>query len=187
MNGEVIETSADGTMRLTLHIDHDPVNPREEYDHLESVVTVPDGRYAAVDKDGGPLANAWRRCLDRHRHRDAVEVFTRYARIFHGATTLVSDPYHGPMSVWYLTREVADGPNGTPDPAAYLKAQADEYQTYAEGDTYGYVIEREVTWTRDGGDDTMTTWETIDSCWGFYGREYAEESAREAWQAATAQ
>jgi len=55
--------------------------------------------------------------------------------------------------------------------AHWLKAAnacCDEYTAWANGDCWGYVIEDE------DGDDTG------DSCWGFIGREYAEEQAREA-------
>jgi hypothetical protein len=42
----------------------------------------------------------------------------------------------------------------------------EDVEAYEDGEVYGYVIE----------DENETT---IDSCWGFYGYEYALESARE--------
>jgi len=48
-----------------------------------------------------------------------------------------------------------------------VKSSVEEYDQYLRGDVYGYVIK-----DKDG--------EKIDSCWGFYGLEYAIESAREA-------
>lgn len=177
---ETLET--DGDWRLRLVIDEDPPNPRTEYDHLESVVTVPDRSYIEIDRDGGPLASQWRHLINRYRGREAIEIFTRYATVYHGAVCLETFiGRSGPTAVWYLTREVYEGE--TPDPAAYLKAQADEYESWAEGDVWGYIIERRVSWTRDD-DPTQhqTTWETTDSCFGFIGYQYAEESAREAWK-----
>jgi hypothetical protein len=49
---------------------------------------------------------------------------------------------------------------------ACLKAEVEEYDQYLQGDVWGYVIKK---------DD-----EEIDSCWGFYGLEYAKECAKEA-------
>jgi hypothetical protein len=173
-----------GDWRMRLEQDEDPLNPRTDYDHIESVVTVPSREYLPVDKDGGPLSAQWQRLLDRYRHRDAIELFVRYAQLYHGAVCRVQYPRNGPVSVWYLTREVYDGPNGTPDPAAYLKGQADEYESWAEGDVWGYIIERRVSWTRDDDPNQhMRTWETVDSCWGFIGYTYAEQEAQQAWDA----
>lgn len=47
-----------------------------------------------------------------------------------------------------------------------LNAEIKEYSNYLDGEVYGYVIEE------DG--------EIIDSCCGYYGREYAEEAAKES-------
>ena len=181
-----VETLAtEGVWRLRLVPDEDAGswNPRTEWDHLESVVTVPDGRYADIDKDGGPLDSEWRYLVNRYQGREAIEIFTRYATIYHGAVCLEEfTGRSGPNAVWYLTREQYSGPDGTPDPLAYLKAQAEEYAAWAEGDVWGYIIEREVTWTReDDPTQHTTTWETEESCWGFIGYSHAEQAAREAW------
>lgn len=70
------------------------------------------------------------------------------------------------------------------DPDALLRSERDEYRAWAEGTVYGYVIEEKVTWSPlDPAHDRyppMDTWETVDSCWGFYGYAYAAEEAREA-------
>lgn len=50
-----------------------------------------------------------------------------------------------------------------------LRAEVEEFDQYLRGDVYGYVIEDD-----DGN--------CLDSCWGFFGHEYAEEQAREAAQ-----
>jgi hypothetical protein len=46
-----------------------------------------------------------------------------------------------------------------------LAGEVETYDQYLTGDVWGYVIEDD-----DG--------EHIDSCWGFYGREYCEEEAK---------
>ena len=48
-----------------------------------------------------------------------------------------------------------------------LEGEIEEYSSWATGDCYGYVIEDE------NGDE-------LDSCWGFYGQDYAIESAKES-------
>lgn len=44
----------------------------------------------------------------------------------------------------------------------YLKAEVETYDQYLTGDVYGYIVEDE-----DGRE--------VDSCWGYYGEEYAKE------------
>lgn len=67
----------------------------------------------------------------------------------------------------------------------------EDMQAWRDGEVYGYIIERETTWqqVKPATDEpvTMTTWGDVDSCWGFYGREWAEENAREAFAAELAQ
>lgn len=52
------------------------------------------------------------------------------------------------------------------------------------------MVEQNVTWRRDDNPDvTMATWETVDSCWGFYGSdgangEYLKQCAMDAFKAA---
>jgi hypothetical protein len=59
----------------------------------------------------------------------------------------------------------------------------EEVRAWQDGDVWGYVIEERIGWVRaDGSAETMETWETVDSCFGFYGREWAERSAREAFE-----
>lgn len=48
-----------------------------------------------------------------------------------------------------------------------MESEVEEYDRYLSGDCWGYVIE-----TEDG--------ETVDSCWGFIGSEYAEEEMKSA-------
>ena len=48
-----------------------------------------------------------------------------------------------------------------------LRGELEQWKQYAENDVYGYVIENE-------------SGEHVDSCWGFYGFEYAKEQAAEA-------
>lgn len=184
-DGEILESTE--TMRLRIVIDGDPSNPRHEFERLCHVATVPDRDYVDVDKDAGPYAPAWSYYLSRERpddyRRDSVVLFMRYVAIAGGVAELHT-PHDGPVSVWYLTPEDLEQTN---DPVACIKGEQEEYRAWATGEVYGYVIEQRVTWERtDRPGATMQTWEHVDSCYGFYGHEYAVEAGREAWGALTA-
>lgn len=163
--------------RVSIQHDDDPESPRGMTDYPAHVLTVPSREYVDVDKDPGPWGSHWRHLLDRYDWSSAITIIERYAALT-GGHTYDHAPFNGARSVWYLTREDADG---WTDPSATLKAFADEYQAWADGDVYGYVIEQRVAWQRVD-DPTVTTdrWEVVESCWGFYGpdRKYVEEEAR---------
>lgn len=180
MTTEILDQTEN--LRVRLVYDMNAQNPRDEFDHVANVVTLPNARHTDVDKEGGPLAYGWRYLLDRYYLTEAAETFERWARIFHGAVTMYDSSHDGAACVWYLTGEVIER-EGIADPMACLKAERDEYRAWAEGDVWGYVIERRVTWTLMDADDEMHTWEHEESCFGFYGLEYAEESASEAFKA----
>lgn len=176
---DTIQTSEDGRTRVRLVHDDDPVHPREEYDHLGHVITIHHSRYTDIDKNAGPLADVWDEALSLTADRGAaVDLFERYCRIYHLAATLYDTPHEGPSAIWYLA---AEDFWQVENPAEFLKGERNEYRNWAEGDVWGHVIEHEVKWGRvNTPAETMTTWETVESCWGFIGREYAEEAAREA-------
>jgi hypothetical protein len=174
MDEMIIETS--GPYRVRVEVDAEQINPRTDWDHITYAVTVPGSRYLDV-AGPGPLAEQWDRIKDRP---DAVELFQRWARAFHGAVTEVHTPNEGPVSVWYMMPE---DQRDTPDPVAYLRGDIAEYQAWAEGDVFSYVIEKAVDWgRRDGKEGSMTTWETVDSLGSFYGYEEVERVARDAFK-----
>ncbi|MEV5136277.1 hypothetical protein AB0K71_15595 [Streptomyces syringium] len=174
----VIATSTDGRFRVRLVPDECATNPREDFDHRAHVITIDThlGHYAPIDKDGGPLAGAWDR-VSWNRRR-GIDIFTRWAGIFHNAIVIESRPKRGPVSLWYLLREDAEDLGMLPE--AYLDAERAEYEAWAEGDVYGYVVEEAVDWLRADVDEAMTTWEEVDSCWGHYGYDWAASAARAA-------
>ncbi|NEA50429.1 hypothetical protein [Streptomyces sp. SID10815] len=176
---DIIATTPDGRFRVRLVPDEDAINPREDFDHLAHVLTIDThgGWYAPIDKDGGPLADAWER-VSWNRWQ-GIETFTRWARIYHNAIVIESRPERGPVSLWYLLGEDAEDLGILPE--AYLDAERAEYQAWAEGDVYGYVVEQAVDWVRaDDPQETRSDWEEVDSCWGHYGFEWAVAAAREA-------
>lgn len=182
---DVLETAGRYRVRLVVQQDSESANPRTEQDcNLANVITPKGQRYIDVDKDGGPLAEGWKRIEDGYV--DAVPVFTRWARIFHGATVVEHRPHDGAWSLWYvMPGKLAE----TTWPAEkVIESEIKEYRAWAEGEVYGHIVEKNVTRiARDAEDrddpeldDETTEWEHVDSCWGYIGREYAEEAAREA-------
>lgn len=171
---EILETAGQFRVRLRVDQDSGSCNPREDYDHVAYAVTVPHSHYADV-AEAGPLVDGW----DRIKHRsDAVDLFTRWARIFHGAVVQYHTPERGPNSVWYILPEQIKEIGGTPEEA--LRVEIQEYQDWAEGNVYGYIIEKAVEWKRtDGEDETRTTWEEEESCWGLIGYDWAVQAAKE--------
>lgn len=172
---EILETYDDGQYRVVLEADNCSENPRRDYDHLVHVITLGGQRYIDVDPDGGPLEYGWDHFSGRN---DAVELFIRWARIFHGATVVEHRPTEGARSLWYiLPREIAGGDSAPL--GLFIGAEIAEYQAWADGEVYGYIIEKAVERERlDNMDNTQTLWEEVDSCWGFFGYEVAAEAAR---------
>lgn len=184
---DILETAGRYRVRLEVQQDAQNYNPRHNDDNLANVITLKGQRYIDVDENGGPLEEGWKRIEDTYV--DAVPIFTRWARIFHGATVVEHRPYEGAWSLWYVMPDKAAETTWTPE--KIIEAEIREYQAWAEGDVWGYVIEKSLTWipkdgeVEDGDDlpDELTTWEHVDSCWGFVGREYAEDAARREFEA----
>jgi len=115
--------------------------------------------------------------------------FEKYLRAYHGVTQIET---YWSETYWYVTydstpwREAVGANAGS--------ASLEEYKAWCEGEVYGYVIEKQVTWhaVNPVTDDPeyaeypdRTSWEEIPddgSCWGFYGRGYAEDQAKLAFE-----
>ncbi|NUV86618.1 hypothetical protein G6W61_10410 [Streptomyces sp. KAI-26] len=177
----VLDTTDDGRYRVRLFTDNDAPNPRHDRDTQVHVITIDThlGQYIPVDRDGGPLAEAWHRvCWNRWT---GVDIFTRYVSIFHDGIVLESAPEKGARSLWYMTGEEMIALDAGLLSEGYIEAEMEEYEAWAEGDTWAWVIEERVDWTRDGDESaSMETWEEVDSCSGYYGATWARKEAREA-------
>jgi hypothetical protein len=115
------------------------------------------------------------------------DYFERYCRIFHGSTEF---DWYTPNDrdynyVTFDTAKWREAMGLTDEHVAKYKAKGEpiklaemsEWQAYCEGNVYGIVTEKKVTWHAEGHPDRVT-WEQEDSIWGFYGYEYALEAAR---------
>jgi hypothetical protein len=183
---EILETSPDGRYRVKLVLDDCPDEP---YDCSQSPLIRLDSRgygWSAEHIQTGDRPTS----LDHHAEDAAARcgtdftLLTRYLGAWFGATKV--EWWHS-GSYWYITydsaawREWCGAPEGSADMS--------EYRAYCEGDVWGWVVEKNVTWSADDDRDDMSTWEHEDSCWGYYGSdgangEYLRQSAREALEAA---
>lgn len=180
---EILETSEDGRFRVRLVLDE---CPHEPYDDSHSPLLRIDHHWAEHIQIGGRPTNSDDQIEDAisYWHTCPADsnwpLFERYLRAFHGVTEV--ETWHS-GSYWYVTydsaawRKYVGAPKGSADMS--------EYRAWCEGDVWGWVVEKNVTWHADDGRDDMTTWEHGDSCWGYYGSngangEYLRSCAREA-------
>lgn len=125
---------------------------------------------AAVHRWGGPNSSDW-------------PLVEKYLRAFHGVTAI--ETWHSGY-YWYVTYDPAAWRAHVGAPEGSINMS--EYKAYVEGDVWGWVVEKQVTWhTEDPGYEDHDDWEHVDSCFGYYGRygengsdSYLEDSAREA-------
>jgi hypothetical protein len=182
---DIIEES-DG-YRVRLELDDSPEQP---YDDGAPPIFQLDGDRSdyikgysaeAFNKQAEPYLDAFRSFESTGRQ---LELFERYLRIFHG-TLSVQDWHVGYSGEYaYLAFDTAAWREsvGAPETVA-AEDYLSEVRAWAEGDVYGYIVERFREYTKtynDGRVEEGEEWELVDSCYGYYGRQYAEEAAREA-------
>lgn len=178
---ETIETIEGTDVRARIVVDPSPINPRKLGLDKAYALTIDThlGRYIEVDEDGGPLANAWSRISWR---KDAVEIFERYARIYHDATTFFDHTSDGPVVIWYVLGAEVPGLELLSAPRFYLRFEAEQYRRWAAGEVYGVITEKPVSWSPVDPEDerTATVWEETNSQWGINGYDLARWEAEQA-------
>lgn len=177
---------------VKLYQDDDPASPTEN-DNA--------GQLCILDRDFGlgdtdrlpyePNRGSWQ-CENEYLIRFAercialeggVSIPVRYSDYgSSGARIYTTDTDNANGLIWSDAAEIAkewpdrtagriDGyVGGKAGARTYLEARIAELNQYLEGDVYGYVIE------------AKETGEGMDSCWGFYGQDYAKEEALSAAQ-----
>jgi hypothetical protein len=190
---EVLETSEDGRYRVRLVPDEYPDEPYDDFaSPLLRIEPRGGGHRAGHIQVGGRPANAddtiegavqyWGTCPSD----SGWKLLERYLRAFHGVTQ-IETWYSG--SYWYVTYDSAAWREWCGAPAG--SASMAEYRAWCEGDCWYWITEKLVTWravnpVTDDPDyaeyPDRDSWETVDSCGGYYGTEWAEEAAREAYK-----
>ena len=136
------------------------------------------------DKIDSAVEYAAERLAGRYDKVDTLVMLERYLRALFGVTKVEAYESGDYLYVAYdpaAWREEVGAPEGSVSLA--------EYKAWVEGDVWSWVIEKQVTWTSDDWWPGTTeyakknTWEVVDSCASYYGSAWAEESAREAFEA----
>jgi hypothetical protein len=186
---EILETSEDGRFRVRLIAQECPEEP---YDDGQSPLMRLDSRGYGVRAEHvmatGRPTDADARIEEAAEHWCATpsgndwRLFEKYLRAYYGVTRV--ETWHS-GSYWYVTYD----PAGWREWAGAAEGSIDmsEYRAWCEGDVWGYVVEKRVTWTTSDPDYAdEERWEDANaSCWGFYGSDgengkYLKQTAREA-------
>jgi hypothetical protein len=172
--------------KVTIHVDETPMSPRD-WDNLGTMVhwhrRYDLGDTSFDDWDIGPHTI------------ENPNVALRYLRLIHGAVIVPlglldhsglsmyagGGPHAFDSAGWdsgtvgfiYVTRARIveeygdDSPESREQARRCMLAEIETYDQYLRGDVYGYTVEDEAG-------------NVLDSCWGFYGTEYAMDEARAA-------
>jgi len=162
-------------MKLTIVQDEDPESPRE-WDNLGKMVCFHDRYNLGDDHDlrtGDFEAWAW---LKTHLQEEegAIVILPLYL-YDHSGLTMSTSPFScpwdsGQVGFIYTTKPSAKLTAEALDQAVYharevLESEVKAYDQFLRSDVWGYVIED------DEGNH-------VDSCWGLFGREYAEKEGQ---------
>jgi hypothetical protein len=186
---EVLKVSDDGKFRVRLIQDDDASEPYDDGQSplLRLEYTGYRWRAEHVMATGRPTGNDERIEEAAQKWGGELDKFEKYLRAYYGTREIKIDTSTS-RDFTYITYDTAEWREAmgfepdaeTPHPLINM----DEYLAWCVGDCYGYVVEENTTWHKDGDPDSaMTTWERTDEeCWGFYG-EYGREAALEAFDA----
>jgi hypothetical protein len=158
-----------GNLYVRIEQDTDAQDPRREFDHLGTMVcwhrrySLGDGKPDCEPSEFNP--NDHTVCLPLYLYDHSGITMS---------TTPFSCPWDSGQVGWiYIDAEKIRNEYGVKRIskklrariADYLRAEVKEYDQFLTGEVYGFIVE-----TEDG--------ENVDSCWGFYGAEYAMEEGK---------
>lgn len=183
-------TEETGDVRVHLYVDEDAGSLDDQGDFLPFVAQVESswvhhygfaaaGARWAEGFDAADISRAWA------YYRDA-EKFERWLRICHEVPAVESwsDRYGNWWFAIATPKWVTEALGGIEaHTVGELKVAAQFVQDWAEGNVYGYEVERKRTGQKvydDGITIEFSEWDEVDSCWGYVGDEWAKENALEA-------
>jgi hypothetical protein len=154
------------------------------------------GRYSRRWEAVNDQADEYVSLLNALEERFEEDDIERFLKIFLGAYSVMFDSSENNRYIAFdtaawrekvgITDEWANRPDF--DRSKLAEGSLSEIISWANGDVYGFIVERadrfETRYYPNGSEtpdiETGVTWRVVDSCWGFFGREYAEEAATEA-------
>lgn len=174
------QTTNKSSLSFRIVYDECPANPRKEFDNMGTLIAF-HNRYRLSDesiynKDSFDSWDELKKQIIKDFNPSVILPVYMYE---HGGISLSTSGFScpwdsGQIGFIFLSRKKALEEYNTKRITKKIKekiekclnAEIKEYSNYLNGEVYGYVIEE------DG--------EIIDSCYGYYGREYAEEAAIES-------
>lgn len=181
---DVFAVSPDGNYRVRLVPDDYPENPRKEFNHLATMVCFY-SRYDLGDKHSYSSSEFIEEILEEHKP-DGVWMLPLYL-VDHGCLTIStgnsmfqacdSEGWDwGCIGCIFVSKvaireEFGDLPSGKlqEKAIALLESEVREYRQYLEGDVWGWVVEKKC--------GECGKWKQEDSCFGYYGLEFAKTEA----------
>lgn len=179
---EVVETK--GQYRASIILDDDAQAP--DWDGMYPTLQI-DGHYShSVDALLGDDAEDFAPILS-HFYETAsqpLEAFERYLRIFHGTTQFAAHNTRLSREYGYVAFDTAKWREKHGVDAEQVKEEnlLADVIAWVDGDVWGVRVEKVVHWyTQDEEieDQDRSDWEELDSVWGYYGRDNAEQEARD--------
>lgn len=160
-----METFEHNGYKVTIEQDSDPMSPAENQDRHAFIATTRN-RYFEVTGPDGETADTIGDNLEEWEKTH--HVYKLNALIHSGVhLSITSDLKQfymgfdsGQIGFLLVTRDTSERPN----PDKYAESLVEEWNQYLSGDVWGYTIE--------DGEENL-----IDSCWGFYGFDYAKQEA----------
>jgi hypothetical protein len=139
------------------------------------------GREVYVPADADSLISALRWYVERHGVHDGADLFSRYLRIWHGTSTVETFSTRDGLVLIFDTADWRTHVGVIQLPID-LSGEAAEWRAYFDGEVYGVIVERLRTgrtlWDDGSSPDRVEEWTIEESCWGFFGTEYASTEAR---------
>jgi hypothetical protein len=194
---EVVEEQ--GKFRAVIEIDESPSEP--DWDGQAAVMALGgrnDSTVEAKNSAAEEFESALGRFAEQYTDRKAVELFERWLRIYHGTRSFSVKFCNGRDTDYnYLSFDTAklreewglidgwdEGKDAKDVENTLSKCDLDAWYAWATGDVWGIRVERSTgfvkTW-EDGTVEDGREWVTVEDTevWGYYGRDDAEEQARE--------
>lgn len=159
------------------------------------------GSFEAVNDQGEDYAFAVTEAYNR-MNRD-MDLVARYLRIFHGAYSIMEDSSSEgaylafDTAAWRETVGLTDEymstvPKDVLDHEKLAEGSLNEIMAWTNGEVYGFIVEKRFETSKTLTDPVSgvqssvkdgSEWIEVESCYGFYGDQYAREAAEEAFDA----
>ena len=161
-------------MNYRIEQDTDPMNPRTEFDNVNvGKMYCWHNRYTLGDKHSYESPEDFR---ESEEFKTAAIILPLFL-YDHSGITISAKPFSCPWDSGQvgfifvdketIHKEWGKGKKAYKQAKEYLLSEVETYDQYLTGDVWGYVIEDEAG-------------HTLDSCWGFYGKDYCEQEAKDA-------